>query len=119
MPIDVQPGKPSAPARALDRLVAAASLKPIRRCVILNNGDEFEFWATPLTAAERLRITKETKDGDEFAMALMIQKATDAGGNLLFAPGDRATLQRQVRDSDLQKIQLAIMKEDELIDPKP
>ena len=67
----------------------------------------------PLTIAERESIQKKaggTEDANEFALALMIQKALDKSGKRLFADGDKATLRREVEAAVLQEIQLAMLE---------
>ena len=72
---------------AIDRLKRAANLVRMRKVVILNNGEEFEFFHTPLTAAERERATKDAKtdDTNAFVLQLLVNKALDemASGCLL------------------------------------
>ena len=69
------------------------------------------YWQ-PLTIAERESIQKKagTEDADDFALALMIQKALDKSGKRLFADGDKATLRREVEAAVLQEIQLAMLE---------
>ena len=44
---------------------------------------------------------------------LLIRKAKDENGQPLFAPGDIAALKNSVRDSDLQRLMLAVLGADE------
>ena len=99
-------------ASALDRLKKAANLKPSKRSVTLANGDEFEFYSTPLTMAQRERAQKEAKSDDvnQFALQLLVQKATDSSGSRMFGPGDIAALKNEVRDEDLQSLMLAVIQ---------
>ena len=98
--------------RAIDRLRKAANLKPTRRVVTLNNGDEFEFWSTPLTMAQREKANREAKSDDinQFALQLLLTKATDESGSRLFSPGELAVLENEVRDEDLQQLMLAVIQ---------
>jgi len=66
----------------------------------------------PLTIAERESILKKSnnEDANDFALALMIQKALDKDGNRLFQDGDKASLRREVEANILQEIQLAMME---------
>lgn len=100
---------------ALDRLKKAANLKPTKRTVTLSDGSEFEFFATPLTMAERERATKDAKSDDinQFAIQLLVSKAKDENGRRLFTPGDIAPLKNEVRDEDLQSLMVAIVQEGE------
>ena len=103
---------PSVPTRAIDRLRKAANFEPIRQCVTLADGSEFEFYATPLTAAERERAQKDAKsdNANEFALQLLISKAIDENGNKLFRSGDIPVLKREVEDEDLQKIMICVLR---------
>ena len=101
--------------RAIDKLRKAANLKSSRRLVVLENGDEFEFWSTPLTMAQREKANRDAKSDDinQFALQLLLSKATDESGSKLFSPGDLAVLKNETRDSDLQKLMLAVIQEPE------
>lgn len=103
---------PASTIRAIDRLRKAANFEPIRQEVILANGDEFIFYASPLTAAEREKAQKDSKSdtANDFAMQLLIAKALDENGDKLFKPGDIPVLKREVEDEDLQKIILCVLK---------
>ena len=107
--------------RAIDRLRKAANLEATKKEVTLSDGTVFEMWVTPLTLAERERIQNGVKldDANEFAIRLLLTKALDETGQKLFQIGEIDVLKNEVRDSDLQKLMLAIMKEEEEpIDPK-
>lgn len=110
------------PRRALDRLKQAANMKPICRSVTLTDGSLFEFYSTPLTFAEREKAQKTagSEDVTQFALQLLILKATDENGQRMFAPGEIAELKRDVRDADLQACMLALLTdaEEEEIDQK-
>ena len=97
--------------RFIDKLVAAAQLEPVKREVHLETGTTVVFYSSPLTAAERERSKKQARSEDAHALALqlLITKAKDEAGMPLFTPGDEATLQREVRDADLQQLMLAVM----------
>jgi hypothetical protein len=105
---------------ALDRLRKAANLEPIKKEVTLSDGSVFEMYVTPLTMAERERAQKQTNnDANNFALQLLMQKALDENGNRLFRSGEVDVLKNEVKDSDLQKLMLAVINEDEEeIDPK-
>ena len=86
--------------RAIDRLKKAANLKSTRRAVILANGDEFEFWAKPLTMSERERAQKDAKSEEitQYALQLVVSKCLDENGGRMFNPGDISVLRNEVRD---------------------
>ena len=102
---------PSASSRALDRLKKAANLTPVKRIVVLSNGDEFVFWSTPLTMAERERAQKQANSDDatQYALQLLVNKATDENGERMFKAGEVAELKNEVRDQDLQALMLALI----------
>lgn len=108
---------------ALARLKKAANLTPIKRVVTLGNGDTFEFYATPLTMAERERAQKMPggDDPNGFALNLLVTKAADSVGQRLFQAGEIAELKNEVKDADLQALMLAIIsdpEEEQAIDMK-
>lgn len=107
----------SSSMRPIDRLKRAANLVRMRKVIILNNGDEFEFFHTPLTAAERERATKDAKtdDTNAFVLQLLVNKALDENGQRMFTAGDISELKHAVRDEDLQKLELAILNNE--VDP--
>ena len=100
---------------ALDRLRKAANLKSTKVSVTLSNGEVFTFYRTPLTMAQRERAVKDARseDANQFALQLLIQKATDENGQRMFGPGDLAALKNEVRDEDLQALMLAVLKNDD------
>ena len=107
--------------RAIDRLRKAANLEATKKEVTLSDGTVFEMWVTPLTLAEKERAQKMARsdDANEFALRLLLTKAQDENGEKLFQPGEIDVLKNEVRDSDLQKLMLTILKEEgEPIDPK-
>ena len=97
--------------RALDRLKKAANLTPVKRIVVLSNGDEFVFWSTPLTMAERERAQKQANSDDaaQYALQLLVNKATDENGQRMFKAGELAELKNEVRDEDLQQLMVALI----------
>ena len=107
--------------RAIDRLRKAANLEATRKEVTLSDGTIFEMWVTPLTLAEKERAQKMARsdDANEFALRLLLTKAQDENGEKLFQPGEIDVLKNEVRDSDLQKLMLSIIQEEEEpLDPK-
>ena len=100
---------------ALDRLRKAANLKSIKKSITLANGESFDFYSTPLTMAQRERAQKDARSEDvnQFALQLLIQKATDENGQRMFGPGDLAALKNEVRDEDLQSLMLAVLQNQE------
>ena len=107
--------------RAIDRLRKAANLEATRKEVTLSDGTVFEMWVTPLTLAEKEKAQRMAKsdDANEFALRLLLTKAQDETGQKLFQLGEIDVLKNEVRDSDLQKLMLSIIQEDqEPLDPK-
>jgi hypothetical protein len=103
---------PASTIRAIDRLRKAANFEPIKQEIVLADGDEFVFYASPLTAAEREKAQKDSKSdsANDFAMQLLIAKALDENGDRLFRAGDIPALKREVEDEDLQKMILCVLK---------
>jgi len=105
--------------RFIDKLKKAARLEPVKKVIVLDSGDEVTMYVTPLTAAERERAKKDARSEDpgEFALQLLVRKARDANGRPLFTPGDVSVLKNDVRDSDLQKLMLAVLGADDDEEP--
>jgi len=80
---------------------------------VVKNGEPILtiYW-NPLTISERESIQKKSKtdDANDFALALMIEKAKDKDGKRLFQEGDKAALRREVEAAVLQEIQLAMLE---------
>ena len=107
--------------RAIDRLRKAANLEATKKEVTLSDGTLFEMWVAPLTLAEKERAQRMAKsdDANEFALRLLLTKAQNENGEKLFQVGEIDILKNEVRDSDLQKLMLTILKEEEEpLDPK-
>ena len=107
--------------RFIDKLKKAARLEPSKKTIQLDAGEEVVMYVTPLTASERERAKKDARSEDPgaFALQLLIKKAKDSNGVTLFTPGDVAVLKNEVRDSDLQKLMLAVLGvEEEALDMK-
>mgnify|MGYP007073307342 FL=1 len=102
---------PPSSSRALERLKKAANLVPVKRIVTLCSGEEFVFWSTPLTMAEREKAQKSAKSDDVNLMALqlLVAKALDENGQRMFMAGEVAELKNEVRDEDLQALMLALL----------
>lgn len=111
-----------ATGRLIDRLVKSARLDPVLKMVELSTGDIVEMYVKPLTAAERDRAKKDARSEDPtaFALQLLVRKALDENGTPLFSAGDVAALKNEVRDTDLQKLLLAVLdlEDDEPLDMK-
>ena len=110
---------------ALERLKKSVSMKPQRKAVDLPDGSEFEYWMTPLTLAERSRAQKQAKSDDatDFALQLLVAKATDENGGRLFNAGDLAELRNALPASVVEALMLQLLAEDqgedEDLNPKP
>ena len=100
-------------AKALELLRNNFGVTQLYQHDVVKNGEPVltVYW-NPLTIAERESIQKKTSsdDANDFALALMIQKALDADGKRLFSDGDKAGLRREVEAAVLQEIQLAMLE---------
>ena len=109
---------------ALDRLKKSVSMASTRRAVELPDGSEFEFFMTPLTLAERSRAQKQAKSDDatDFALQLLVAKATDENGQKMFSAGEVAELRNELPASVVEALMLQMLAEPEEeaeVDPKP
>ena len=102
-------------SKALDKLKKAVSMKPQRRSIELPNGDDFEWYMTPLTLAERTRAQKQAKSDDatDFALQLLVTKAKDQNGAPLFNQGDLADLRNMLPASLVESMMLQLVAEEE------
>jgi len=120
-----------APVRlsALERLKKAANLERTKKTVVLNNGEKFEFYSTPLTMAERdraLRNRNADKGNDEdniaFGLHVFVMKATDENGHRLFQAGHIAEIKNEVQFTDILSLVRAVLNDEselfEDLDPK-
>lgn len=101
--------------RPIDRLRKAANFEPIKQTVTLANGEDLDFYVTPLTAAERERAQKNAKtdSANDYALQLLILKARDENGQPMFRPGDAALLKQEVEDEILQQMILKVLRPNE------
>ena len=100
---------------ALERLKKSVSMQPQRKSVELPDGDDFEFFMTPLTLAQRAKAQKQAKSDDatDFALQLLAMKATDASGIKLFQSGELAELRNELPASVVDALMLQMLSEDE------
>ena len=107
--------------RAIDRLRKAANLEATKKEVSLSDGTVFEMWVTPLTLAEREKAQRASRndDLDELSLRLLLLKAQDENGERMFQVGEIDILKNEIKNSDLQKLILAVLEDKEgPIDPK-
>lgn len=100
-------------AKALELLRNNFGVSQLYQHDVVKNGETIlSIYWNPLTIAERESIQKKSSsdDANEFALALMIQKALDKDGKRLFQDGDKAALRREVEAAVLQEIQLAMLE---------
>ena len=98
--------------RAIELLKNSFGVSQLYQHDVVKNGAViFSVYWHPLTIAEREAITKKSNanDTNDFALALMIEKALDEKGSRLFQDGDKASLRREVEVSVLEEIQLAMI----------
>lgn len=100
---------------ALARLKKSVNMKPQRRSIELPDGEEFEFYMTPLTLAERGKAQKQAKtdDATDFAMQLLVSKAKDQNGMPLFNQGEIAELRNDFPASLVEALMLQLINEPE------
>ena len=100
-------------AKAIELLRSKFGISQLYQHDVIKNDEVVltVYWH-PLTIAERESIQKKTNinDSNDFALALMIEKALDKDGKKLFQDGDKAALRREVEAAILQDIQLAMLE---------
>ena len=100
---------------ALERLKKSVSMKPQRKAVELPDGSEFEYWAPPITLAQRARAQKQAGSDDSvaFALQLLVMIAQDENGEKLFNVGDLAELRNALPASVVEALMLQLLTDAE------
>ena len=91
-------------------------MKPAAKILELPNGEDFEFWMSPLTLSERAKAQKQAKSDDatDFALQLLVTKARDKNGVPMFTQGDLADLRNSLPASLVESLMLMLVGEQEL-----
>ena len=101
--------------RAIDRLlkVAGTDRKIFKEVEI--KGEDFSFWMKPLTIAEQQSAQKQAKsdDANDFAIQLLIKKALDKDGQPQYQADAGPMLRNAIKKSEVEKLLLALFREDE------
>ena len=98
---------------------------PVRKTVKYK-GEEYEFYHTHLTLAERAKVKaaqRDPEDANEFALKLLLSKALKKNGSKMFADGQYAELKNEWPAAELEAAMLQLIQaeeEDEMeaVDPK-
>ena len=101
--------------RAIDRLLKVAGTdRKIYREVDIK-GEDFSFWMKPLTIAEQQSAQRSAKsdDANDFAIQLLIKKAQDENGAQMFQADAAPMLRNAVEKAEVEKLLLALIREDE------
>lgn len=98
---------------ALERLKAACSMASVKRQIPMPNGSTFDFYSTPLTLAEKAVAQNSPKGNDptEFGLRLLINKAKDENGELLFHVGHLPGLRNSLPADVVEKIMVSFIEE--------
>lgn len=102
-------------AKDLSALSKAFSKEPVRR-TIKYKGEEYEFYHTHLTLAERAKIKasqRDPEDTSEFALKLLLAKALKQNGTKMFADGMYAELKNEWPAAELESAMLLLIKADD------
>lgn len=97
--------------RAIDRLKAAVSMTPTCRSMDLPNGDQFSYYAPPMTLSQRAKAQKlaGSDDSTGFALQLLVMLATDENGQKLFTQADLAELTNTLPASMVETLMLQLL----------
>ena len=102
-------------AKPLTELIKAVNKEPVRRTVEFN-GEEYEFYSTFLTLAQREKVKaaqKNADDANEFALKLLIDKALTKDGKKMFQPGMYAELKNEWPAAELEAAMLKLIQDEE------
>ena len=97
--------------RAVDLLRNKFGVSQLYKHDVIKNDEVIlsVYW-NPLTIAERESIQKKSSDDvNDYALQMMIEKALDVDGKIIFQDGDKAALRRDVEVTILEEIQLAMI----------
>ena len=93
----------------LERLKKASNLTLEKKVV--------EFWASPMTMAEREQAMKGAKDDtNAFAIRLFVRKAMFEDGRRMFAAGQIDELRNDVSAENMDKLMIALVPQQEEVD---
>lgn len=113
--------------KAIDRLISAVDMTAKPKSIELPDGTTFDFFASPLTSAEREQAMKNAGEGaasaSKFSMELIVNKTLDENGRKVFQPGEAAQLRREVPSKVVDALLTAILdnaeeEEEAETDPK-
>lgn len=106
---------------ALDRLKKSVSMKPQRKSVQLPDGSDFEFFAPPITLAQRAKAQKLAPgdDATAFALQLLVMVATDETGQKLFQPGEIIELRQALPANVVESLLLPLLVQSEEEEEEP
>ena len=110
-------------AKELSAMSKAFAKDPVRK-IVKYKGEEYEFYHTHLTLAERARVKaaqRDPEDANEFALKLLLSKALKKNGSKMFADGQYAELKNEWPAAELEAAMLELIKaeeSEEAADPK-
>ena len=105
-------------AKPLSELIKGVNKEPVRR-VVEFNGEEYEFFSTYLTLAQREKVKnaqKNADDANEFALKLLIDKALTKDGKKMFQPGMYAELKNEWPAAELEVAMLRLIGDEQAED---
>ena len=105
-------------AKPLSELIKGVNKEPVRRTVEFN-GEEYEFFSTYLTLAQREKVKaaqKNAEDANEFALKLLIDKALTKDGKKMFQPGMYAELKNEWPAAELEAAMLKLISDEQAED---
>jgi uncharacterized protein (UPF0128 family) len=81
-------------------------------------GEEFIIYSTPLTLNERVKLNRHANNTIEMGVEMLIMKAKDKDGNLLFSKEDKPEMMRAVDATVVARIaqHIAGVSDDELVE---
>ena len=100
---------------AIDWLEANAGVDIKREKTVRIYGKDFTFYHYPLTIAEQKAANKAARSEDptDAGIELLIKKALDENGQLLFRADAAPRLRNRVERSEVEKILIALIVNDE------
>ena len=113
--------------KPLSELIKSVDKTPTSR-VLTYRGDEYEYFATELTMAQRGRVKaaqRDENDINEYGLKLLISKALKKDGTRMFSDAQYAELKNEWPINELEKAILSLLglgetpeEDEEEADPK-
>ena len=101
--------------KPLSELIKAVNRDRVKQTIFFQ-GEEYEFYMSYLTLAQRAKVKAQQKDADdsnEFDLKLLISKAYTADGQRMFQDGQYSELKQEWPERELEEAMMKIINPDQ------